>query len=333
MGWTTDEEYFSGQGVVLVSRRGADGNPIGGFRSIGNAPELTVSTAISTDDHKESTSGDRAIDFKLIKETKVTYKMVLESFTAKNLAMALRANVIELPADIVTGLDLNLYPGLISPLAHIKVDSVVVQQGSVVLTPYADAVTPYDYKVNTQAGSIELVDGVGDKIGSIATAVAVGATTLITVANTLVVGDKVTFKGFTGADAASLNGVTATVTVATPSNFTVAISTTAKVITVSAASKVVMPSAAVTVDYSYAGQITIDALTASIEPLWIRFEGLNTADDNAPVIVNIFKAQSEPIKDLALIADKTQSAQLDGAVLIDNTRTSGSRYYSVTKLA
>jgi hypothetical protein len=90
--------------------------------------------------------------------------------------------------------------------------------------------------------------------------------------------------------------------------------------------------AALTVNYTFAEQFLVDALTAGTKELFMRFEGLNTAEENSPVVVNVFKFSTDPFKELALIGDGVQSFVLEGSVLADTYRSSGSRYFNVQKL-
>jgi hypothetical protein len=87
-----------------------------------------------------------------------------------------------------------------------------------------------------------------------------------------------------------------------------------------------------TVDYTYATQYLIDALTQPLTEYWMRFEGLNTADGNNPVIVDIFKFSVDPLKELALISDTIQQFVLEGSVLADPLQTTGSKYFKVVEL-
>ena len=82
------------------------------------------------------------------------------------------------------------------------------------------------------------------------------------------------------------------------------------------------------VDYTYAAQAQVDSLTQGSTSRFLRFEGLNTADGNKPVVVEVFKAQFDPAKVLSLISDESvQSFELEGSALADLTRTSGSKYF------
>ena len=83
------------------------------------------------------------------------------------------------------------------------------------------------------------------------------------------------------------------------------------------------------VDYTYAKQTKVDGLTAGAKELFMRFEGLNTADENSPVVVEVYKFSTDPFKELALIGDTVQSCVLEGSVLSDPTRSTGSKYIEV----
>lgn len=329
--WDIQEDYFSGQGIVLVGLRDRVTGKPKGLRPVGNVSDLKISVATTTEDHQESKTGQRGVDLRLVKETKVSFASTWENFMAANLALLLRGTTESRTGATVTALAVAVYAGLITPLEHIKVSAVAVKQGAVSLTAYTNDATPWDYKLNADAGSILLNTGAGDKLGVPVTGITVGATTTLTFANTLEAGETVTAKGFTGADAAFINGMTLNIISATSSAIVVDLDTTAKVFTVTTA-KVFYDGMPAAVDYTYEDQVRVDALTAANQDLFIRFEGLNTVAENAPVIVEIFKVTADPLKELALIADKVQDAVVEGTVLSDPTRTDGgSTYFRVLK--
>ena len=83
-----------------------------------------------------------------------------------------------------------------------------------------------------------------------------------------------------------------------------------------------------TIAYDYEAQAQVDSLTTGAVARLLRFEGLNTADSNKPVVVEAFKCQFDPAKVLSLISDETvQSFELEGSILADLTRTTGSKYF------
>lgn len=74
---------------------------------------------------------------------------------------------------------------------------------------------------------------------------------------------------------------------------------------------------ALAVDYSNAAQTNTQAFKDSQKTYSLMFEGLNTADGNAPVVVTIPNFRPDPLKDLSLISAELQSFQLEGAALAD----------------
>lgn len=327
-----NNHYYSGQGVVLVGDRDATtGKPLG-LLPVGNVSDLKITIGTSNLEHKESQTGQRGIDLRLTTETKATLSMTMENFLASNLATALRGAATTIPAGSVTAEAAKTYFGAVIPLEHIKVSTVVAKRGATTLTAYVDDVTAYDYKLNADAGSLQINDGSVVALaalttgGVVPTAITVGATTSITVANTAVVGDKVAVTGLAGADAAFMNGKVFTIVTASPTVITVDAVTTGKTITIGTP-LTVFSGQALAIDYAYAAQFQVDALTTGAQEKYLRFEGLNTADTNAPVVIEVFKFSVDPLKELAMISDTVQQFVLEGNVLADPLRTTGSKYF------
>lgn len=267
MSFDTVNHYFSGQGVVMLANRDAAGNPTG-FSPVGNVSDLKLSLNVSTIEHKESTSGQRATDLRLTTETKASLSMTMENFIANSLASALRGEATTIASGNVTDQAFNGYAGKISSFEHIRIGTVVVKTTGgtpKTLTAYPGTGGKWDYQVNSEAGSI-LINPDSTKYDK------------------LVVGD------FTAGKAA------------------------------------------MTVSYTFEGQVRVDALTKGASELWMRFEGLNTAEDNSPVVIDVFRFLTDPMKELALISDTVQNFVLDGSMLADNTKTTGSKFFAVRKL-
>lgn len=66
---------------------------------------------------------------------------------------------------------------------------------------------------------------------------------------------------------------------------------------------------------------TLNLLTEIVEGWYLRLEGLNTANGNAPVLVEIVKAYLSPAKTLSLINDELSSFELAGNALLHNGKT------------
>lgn len=334
------DHYYSGQGVVLMGQRNADGSPKG-LLAVGNVSDLKLGLAVSTLEHKESHTGQRATDLRITTETKATLSMTMENFNSTNLAAVLRGTATEVLGASVVAQVLKGYAGAVSALGRIKASALVLKRGATTLIAYTNDTTPFDYKVNLDAGSIQINDGSVALVsalttgGTVPSAIAVSATpgayTRVTVANTAVAGDKAVFTGFTGAGATAINGKAFTIAVATSTYVDLILDTNGLTITVGTPLSF-FDGQALAVDYTYATQKTVDAMDQGIKELYLRFEGLNTADDNAPVIVEVFKFTTDPLKELALISDGVQNFVLEGSILSDATRTSGSKFFKQTSL-
>jgi hypothetical protein len=258
--------YFSGQGVVMIGTRDAVTGLPKGLRPVGNVPDMKLSLATTVVEHKGSQDGQRATDARLQTEVKVTCSVTMESWNSANLAKALRGDDTVIPGGTVTDDEYDCYVGLVTGLKHVKLSSVVVKQGSTTLQAFIDDDTDWDYKVNAEAGSILLNDGVlGDYDNFVATSPP---------------GTHYTLK----------------------------------------------------VSYTYAAQNLVDAMTQPLTDNWLRFEGLNTVEDNTPVVVDVFRFNNDPLKELALLSDTFGQFVLEGSVLKDDTKTTGSKYFTVKKV-
>ena len=72
-----------------------------------------------------------------------------------------------------------------------------------------------------------------------------------------------------------------------------------------------------TINYSYATQSNLRMFADSAKERWVRFEGLNTADTDSPVLVELYKVKMDPATDFAIINDELAQFELGGAVLDD----------------
>ncbi len=88
------------------------------------------------------------------------------------------------------------------------------------------------------------------------------------------------------------------------------------------------------VDYSFAVQDDVQAITSSTGAQRnARFEGLNTAEDpNTPVVVEFFKAQVQPLAELALINEEISQMEVEFNVLSDPLQASTSKFFVIRKV-
>lgn len=81
-------------------------------------------------------------------------------------------------------------------------------------------------------------------------------------------------------------------------------------------------------EYTFAGYTKVDAFTQAAAPeRWLRFQGINTID-NSRVIVDLFRAQFDPLTGYGLINEELGSVTLAGTLLADSTRVTGSKFFA-----
>lgn len=121
--------YYSGQGQLYLGTRNATTGRPEGLLEVGNVPSLEISIEVDKYEHKEATTGNRAVDLTLINEQNATFSMVIESFNSRNLALAFFGAEATVSAATVASESVTLYaPDTISgdvkkvPLAHINLD-------------------------------------------------------------------------------------------------------------------------------------------------------------------------------------------------------------------
>ncbi len=83
-------------------------------------------------------------------------------------------------------------------------------------------------------------------------------------------------------------------------------------------------------DYDYAAQSQVEAATSGTPPIrFVRFEGLNTADGDKPVVIDIYKVSMQPLAELAVIQDEIAQMEVEAKALSDALQTSGSKYFTI----
>lgn len=88
------------------------------------------------------------------------------------------------------------------------------------------------------------------------------------------------------------------------------------------------------VDYTFDTHEVVEAVETSSAPeRWARFEGLNTANEDKAVVVDIYKASMQPLAELALINEEFGAMEIEAKVLSDATRASGSKFFTYKQVA
>lgn len=77
------------------------------------------------------------------------------------------------------------------------------------------------------------------------------------------------------------------------------------------------------VNYAYGAANVTAMFTQPLPERWIRFEGLNTADGNREVVIDLYRVAINPAKELSIITDELLKLELSGQVLADLTKPAG----------
>lgn len=319
--------YYSGQGSIMVSKLDAAGVPTRSFQ-LGNCASAQLDTTVEKQEHKESQTGSRLTDLSVVTSVTGAITLGVENFDSDVLAVALGGSIVHVPGATVTGEALKHYNGGHLRFARRFASAVAMKRGAQALTLYTNDTTPYDYKLDADGGIAVMNDGAVvavDKIttgGTAPTVITVGYPTVITVANTAAVGDYVAFTGFTGADAALINGKMHRITAASATQVSIDLNTTGKTITLGVPLSA-FDGIALTVDYTYAPQKRVQAATDLAARFRVEFRGINTADGNRAQLVTLHKVAFNPAG-LALITDEAAAQiSLVGTVEADTTKPAG----------
>jgi len=85
------------------------------------------------------------------------------------------------------------------------------------------------------------------------------------------------------------------------------------------------------VSYSYAAQSKIDVFTAAKKDYWFWLDALDVAQGSEIIGIHFFKVAPSVLKELLLISDQPGTMSIEGACMLDSTRTSGSKYMQIIK--
>ncbi|WP_175851870.1 hypothetical protein [Burkholderia cepacia] len=75
------------------------------------------------------------------------------------------------------------------------------------------------------------------------------------------------------------------------------------------------------VDYAYGAAQSTALFTQPLPERWVRFEGLNTADSNREVVIDLYRVAINPAKELSIITEELLKFELSGQVLADTQKS------------
>ncbi len=74
------------------------------------------------------------------------------------------------------------------------------------------------------------------------------------------------------------------------------------------------------IDYAYGAAQSTALFTQPLPERWVRFEGLNTADSNREVVIDLYRVAINPAKELSIITEELLKFELSGQVLADTLK-------------
>ena len=73
--------------------------------------------------------------------------------------------------------------------------------------------------------------------------------------------------------------------------------------------------------YTHRAYANVTMFDAASTDNWVRFEGLNTADSNSPVLIELYRVSFDPLANLGAISDELLQMELKGSALYDSAKT------------
>lgn len=89
------------------------------------------------------------------------------------------------------------------------------------------------------------------------------------------------------------------------------------------------------VSYDYTDHNIMSSFSLAPEIQWVRLNGINIADDENPVVVDVYKVRFTPASNISLIGDTFVSMALTGKILYDSTKagtTTWGNYFRIRSL-
>lgn len=163
---TSINKYYSGQGCLFVADRDAAGNILA-YRELGNISALSVTLDATVAEHKESCSGSRLTDARLVTDLSASVSMTLQNFTKENLALLFSGDVLDSNSGTVgsgspnvlykntTASSATVAKGAVFFTKHMNISSLVVKNGAATLT------LTTDYTADLVTGQITITNASG----------------------------------------------------------------------------------------------------------------------------------------------------------------------------
>jgi hypothetical protein len=350
--------YFSIQGKVyigdriLAPDRDADGfsTVVSGLQWLGNTPKAEITIDMDQIQHKETYTGLRQTDFKQIRSRGATLNMTVETFNHSILSLGLHSNFALVNSGTASNVLLFLWDTVNLRWTELDTDLPVVgktyQLGymdntgnfvrylninteTLVITDSTSGtpktlVKDTNYKVtDVRLGKIKILDITtgGTFAGPLKAAFSFGIVDDIIPTplkydrlyplshqnvSDFVLRDSALTPVFVPTNLYTLNSDHGSILIPVSSK---------------AAIEALNLTAPVFCRYSFGPSIHVPLVTHDyIHEKWIRFEGINTADRNRPVVLDLYRVLLDPFKSLPLINEELGQYEVTGQAIMDDTK-------------
>lgn len=334
-----DQSYGLFQGSVFLQRRSINGAPIGGMVGVGDADKFEISVSQKFDDINESQSGQMLTAAHIPVGSSINAKLNLKNINKSNFAMAAwGTDTGAVAGGTVTAETSTAYNGSYVPLANPGASAATIKLAGLAGTIASINVTAggSGYAANTVlALTITGTGGTGATANAITNAAGVITGAYVTAAGSGYPAGTTTVTVTTpgAGTGATLNPNQGATSLVAGTDYTLDAANGG--LQMIATSTLVPPfpnplqvapagtgGIGLTSAYTYAGYTgKVEAFTTGIQYFTMRLNGLNIANGNQPVIVNVYQLALNMAKMMSFIDSKHMNLELDGMCLQDTLRS------------
>jgi len=329
-------QLFRGQGILSLAERTLQGLPMG-FLDMGNCTELAISPRVERIEHMEQRTGRQFKDKVIERMVDATLSFTLESIAAENLKRYFYGSKSDIAGATITNEIVIGYRGRKAKLSRINVNTFTSLTNAGATVTYTEgqertfAVVFDDATDTFTAGAHGLSNG--DRVhvggGTVPTGFTAGTNYFVIGATATTFQLSATFGG------SAVNGSTAGSGVTVTLKPDYRIDERSGVLTFSPTANF-SDGDSLRANYVSGESAKVAGFTKPNKEVWLLFEGLNTAEDDAPVAVQCYKVRLDPASEWQLISDTFSQFQIAGTLLYDTLQPDddiNGRFFRVEKLA
>ena len=312
---------YRGQGILLLADRDSAGRPTG-FTDMGNCPELTLSPTIERIEHEESRTGRNFKDAYIERMTQVTGTMTLESTAQQNLIRYFYGTTTPMAGATVSNEVVNGYKGKEMPLEQINLISFTSLTDAAGTTTYTkDPGTDPNVYISSFDATTDTFTANNHGLAN-NTRVWISAGTLPTgfSASTnyyVIAAAANTFQLSATQGGAAINASSAGAGIQVTVQYDYAVELGTGVIKFYPGATFT-EGASLRANYVAGSSEITYAFTSANRDVVLLFNGLNTAESDAPVRVKVFKARLDPVQSWSLINQEFNQFQISFECLYDD---------------